>query len=770
MSRKILFTALAAIAPMAPVEAGPELDDTRRSRASEKTPGSVTELKAVSVTGQGETRQVQRIDTRETAVLPPGTSIQKVLNHIAGVNVQSNDAFGANEESQSISLRGFNTTRLGYTLDGVPLGDNAYGNYNGLNISRALISENFGGAELAQGIGSLGIASTSNLGGTVQYFSDDPSATPGARVATTFGSDRNRRNFARVDTGEHGGFSMYLSGVRATAAMWAAPRSPSHTNQFNVKAVQAFARGHITAFADVSRSSQADYAYLSKDGMARGLGWNWNLYAPDWQRALAAAYCAPETYDAARCSYSGGVNNIDDAYFQSRALRKDQLYYLAGEFEAADHITLRAQAYHHANAGQGHWWAPGQPSYPGTDDELPISIRSSNYSINRTGVLASLAWEFGPHQVDGGVWYEDNRHNIRRNFYYIDGPINDDRYLSNPDRRLFNQDYVIVTRQAYVQGSFKFFDDKLSVDVGAKSPHTSMKARQREGAFEALVATGRLNAGATALPQFGVGYRFGESQEVFASYAQNIAAFQGGGAGGPLLVNQTSFDATRGRLKPERSETTEAGWRINRDSLEASAVVYHVMFDNRLLSLNPCPSIQEGTSSECTTRYVNVGSVKSRGAEFTFVLKPGKHLRWYNTASFNRSTYQSNYLQGGTVIPTRGKTTVDTPNHLYSSELSWKKGAWNAALRGKYTGKRYVTYTNDRGFGGFTTFDFGLGYDFGKVGFAKSMRASFNVTNLTDKRHATSLSAFANSDPEGVQQTFQASAPRQMFVALDMSF
>ncbi|WP_172107405.1 TonB-dependent receptor plug domain-containing protein, partial [Xanthomonas axonopodis] len=90
---------------------------------SADTGATVQQLDAVSVIGQGETRQVQRITQQDIAVLPPGTSIQKLLNRMPGVNVQSNDAFGANEESQTISLRGFNGTRLGYTLDGLPLGD-----------------------------------------------------------------------------------------------------------------------------------------------------------------------------------------------------------------------------------------------------------------------------------------------------------------------------------------------------------------------------------------------------------------------------------------------------------------------------------------------------------------------------------------------------------------------------------------------------------------------------------------------------------------------
>ncbi|WP_049620659.1 TonB-dependent receptor [Frateuria defendens] len=727
-------------------------------------------LDAVSVIGQGETRQVQRVTTKDVAVLPPGTSIQKVLNRLPGVNVQSNDAFGANEESQSISLRGFSTTRLGYTFDGLPLGDNAYGNYNGLNVSRALIAENFGGAELAEGIGGLGTASTSNLGGTIQYYSDDPASTFGGRAAQTFGSDQNRRTYVRLDTGDYHGFSMYVSGIRATADMWARPHSPTTTKQFNAKAVYDFGGGRITGFVDTSRTSQADYAYLSKSGMARGLGWDWNLYAPDWNRALAAAYCAPATYNAARCGFSGGVTNIDDAYYQSRAVRSDDLYYLAGDFYPADGVTLHTQVYHHENAGQGHWWSPGQASYPGTAQALPISIRSTNYVINRNGAIASLAWELGAHHLEGGVWYENNHHNVQRNFYYIDGPVSDDKFLTGPDRLLFNQDYLIITRQAYLQDSFKLFEDRLSVDVGVKSPHTTMTAHQLPGQYEAPVANGRLDAGKALLPQLGLGYRLGGGQELFASYAKNIAAFQGGGAGGPLLVTQASFDATRGKLKPEESRTLEGGWRIVQPKFEASAAVYDVKFDNRLLSLNPCPSIQAGTSPACTTRFYNVGSVSSHGAEFTFIWKPDAHFQWYNSASFNRATYDDNYVQNGAVVPTRGKVTVDTPDKLFASELSWTYGPWNASLRGKYTGRRYYTYTNDRGFGGYTSFDLGVGYDFGPAWFAKDLRAALNVSNLTDKRYASNLGAFANTDPAGKQLAFHASAPRQTFVTLEAKF
>ncbi|MDY1548964.1 TonB-dependent receptor [Luteibacter sahnii] len=737
-------------------------------------PPKTQDLEAVSVIGQGETRQVQRIVPADQRVLPPGTSPQKILNRMPGVSVQSNDAFGANEESQTITLRGFNTTRLGYTLDGLPLGDNAYGNYNGLNISRALIAENMATVELAEGIGALGTASTSNLGGAIQYFSSDPAKTFGGKVAQTIGSDHNRRTYARIDTGDYKGFSMYLSGVHADADMWARPKSSTGTQQFNGKAVYEFGDGNrITGFADTSRTSQADYAYLSKSGLQRGLGWDWNLYAPDWQRALAAAYCSP-TYTKGgvkdpRCAFSGGVDNVDDAYYQSRALRRDDLYYLAGDVTVADGATLHTQVYHHENGGQGHWWSPGQRSYPGTPQELPISIRSTNYTINRDGAIASLAWDLGAHHLEGGVWYEHNDHHVERNFYYITGPVSDDRYLQDPDRRLFAQDYVITTRQAYVQDTFQTMDDHLTVDVGVKSPHTTMTAREAPG-VESPMANGTLNASKSLLPQAGVAFQVAPGQEFFLSYAKNIAAFQGGGAGGPLLVSQSAFDGTKANLRPEASRTIDGGFRSVGQGYEASVALYDVKFNNRLLSLNPCPSIQQGTRPECNTAFVNVGSVSSQGAEFTFIWKPFHGFQWYNSASFNRSTYDDNYIANGQVVPVKDKTTVDTPKRLFASEISYTYGRWSASLRGKYTGKRYYTYTNDQSVAGATSFDLGAAYDFGQVGQLKALTLALNVTNLTDHRYATNLTAFGATDPQGRSLAFHASAPRQSFLTLSADF
>ena len=79
-----------------------------------------------------------------------------------------------------ITNYGCSTSQELYDLIGrVPLGDGAYNNYNGLTISRALISENLGRADLATGIAGLAIPSTSNLGGALIYTSRNPSRSFG---------------------------------------------------------------------------------------------------------------------------------------------------------------------------------------------------------------------------------------------------------------------------------------------------------------------------------------------------------------------------------------------------------------------------------------------------------------------------------------------------------------------------------------------------------------------------------------------------------------
>jgi iron complex outermembrane receptor protein len=763
----------AAVAPQATTDSA----DAMATSASK----DAKDLAAVSVVGSGEARQVQRVTPKSLTVLPPGTSLQKVLNYLPGVNAQSVDAMGLNEQSMTMSLRGFSSTQLGYTLDGMPLGDGSYNNYNGLSISRALIPENFGGAELAEGIGNLGTPSTSDLGGTVAYTSNNPDKTMGARVAQTMGSDMTHRTYARFDTGDYHGFSMYLSGARTSEDLWNDQRAYNNSSekQFNGKAVYDFDGGHITAFADTSRTSQADDFYLSKNEISRGLGYDWGGYAPNWNKALSRAYCNAGSFVASKCDSSGPDQDADGAFTGGQIMRNDDLYYLAGDFFPTDDLTLHAQVYHHEDAGTGNNWNSGTFSNKGKPDQLPLIIRETLYTINRTGAIFSANWDIGINHIEGGVWYEHNVSSASRyNFTNVTGPRSLSGFLGGqPDTGTFDQRTVWETKQAYLQDTIKLMDDKLAIDVGVKSPHVTSDAQALPGIAKTPIspsssgqfATGSLRASKAFLPEAGLHYNLGDGQEIFGSYAQNIAMFQGGFKLGPQAVSQATWDAQTTPLVPQESRTLEAGYRVVQDTFQASAALYKVRFDNRLLQYNPCDSRQP-VGPTCGNRFYNVGGVNSHGVELTFLWTPVEHFSWYNSASYNRSTYNNDYVQAGVLEPTAGKIQVDTPVKLFSSVVSFNYGPWFASLQGKYTGKRYYTYTNDQGFGGFTVFDAGAGYDFGKVSIAKNVRLSFNVTNLTDKRYAANFdnSVFAPTDPTGAIYVFHASAPMQVFGTLDI--
>jgi iron complex outermembrane receptor protein len=109
---------------------------------------------------------------------------------------------------------------------------------------------------------------------------------------------------------------------------------------------------------------------------------------------------------------------------------------------------------------------------------------------------------------------------------------------------------------------------------------------------------------------------------------------------------------------------------------------------------------------------------------------------------------------------------------MFASVVTVKEGGWFASLQGKFTGTRYYTYTNDQGFGGFTTFDLGAGYNFGELSLLRNARLAVNVTNLTDKRYVANLdnSVFAPVDPQGRIVVAHSAAPRQVFATLSVAF
>ena len=741
------------------------------------------QLDEIVVVGAGQTRSVSTLTAENLAALPPGTSIQKALNYLPGVMAQSIDALGVNEQSLSLQVRGYSTTSLGYSLDGMPLGDGAYNNYNGLTISRALISENLGRADLATGIAGLSIPSTSNLGGALVYTSRNPARDMGFTASQSFGSEDTMRTFMRFETGEHAGFSAYVSGQYSEQDLFVnqAQYKTSWGRQLNAKAVYDFGRGRITAFADLSRTNQADDAYLSKDMLNR-LGPDWGGYAGNWDAYVGVAACSVASL-ASRCvAAPAPQRNSDVTFTNGQILRNDDLYYLAVDYDLTDDLSVRGQIYSHTDEGAGNNFITGLSTQgtATTADDVPVQIRDTRYTIDRQGVLGSAKWTLGMHEVEAGFWLEENTSSAARYIHNnVTGPFSLAHFISvQPATAQWVQETEWETRQFYVQDTVSLTDD-ITVELGFKSTWSKSDAYARPGIAAApppassQFATGSLTAEDNFLPQIGVHWQVAPDHELYASYSENIAMFQGGFKLGPQSVSQTLWDLQGSHLKPQTSQSFDAGYRYVTGPLQVSVAAYHMLFNDRLLQYNPCPTNQQQNPG-CGNTFHNAGGVTSDGFEVGALWRAADWLTWYNSVSINETTYDDdlNFCTTTCVIKaTAGKQQVDTPKEMVSSVLTATWGGFSASLAGKYTGERFYTYTNDQGFDAVTTFDLGLSYDFENNG-APGSRFSVNITNLTDERYASNFdsSVFAPDDAAGSIVVFHTSAPRQIFATLTVAY
>ncbi|MDO9362401.1 MAG: TonB-dependent receptor, partial [Sphingopyxis sp.] len=337
------------------------------------------------------------------------------------------------------------------------------------------------------------------------------------------------------------------------------------------------------------------------------------------------------------------------------------------------------------------------------------------------------------------------------------------------------------TWQFYVQDTMKLLDDALTIDFGFKSTYSKSDARAIPGIAKAAppastqFASGTLVAKDNFLPEIGVHWDVAPGHELYASYAENMAMFQGGFKLGPQSVSQAVWDLQGKYLKPETSKSFEGGYRYVSGPLQVSLAAYNTNFDDRLLQYNPCPTNQQQNPG-CGNSFHNAGGITSRGVELGVLWKPAPWVNWYNSASYNKSTYDENldWCTGATCVvkQTKGKQQVDTPKEMFASVLTFTGGNLTASLMGKYTGRRYYTYTNDQSFKGYATMDFGLSYRFGDMGPVKGAKLALNITNLTNKRYAANFdsSVFAPDDAPGNLVVFHASAPRQVFGSLSFGF
>lgn len=737
----------------------------------------------IVVLGFGESRQVQTIGAIDMERITPGSSPLKAISKLPGVNFQASDAFGAYEWSTRVTLRGFNQYQLGFTLDGVPLGDMSYGNVNGLHVSRAIISENIATTTVAQGAGALGTASTSNLGGTLQFVSRTPSDEADVVASGTYGADQTFRGFIRAESGDIAdGLKGYLSYGFLKTDKWKG-YGDQRQHQVNAKLVKDLGdQGSITGFVNFSDRRESDYQDLWLD-LIRRRGLNNDNISDNYplalqiarilrnQAAAGATPAQPLPFPADGTAFPAGIGTADDVYFDAAGVRRDWLGGMTVDAHLSPSVSIVSTAYYHNNKGQGSWITPyvatptGAPGADGTPitNAAPLSFRTTEYGISRGGNLTRLAWEAGANRLEVGGWYESNTFDQARRYYGMANGTSPNRdaqqFQDNAFRTDWDGKYDTETLQYHVFDTLKLGD--LTLNAGWKGMKVTNSASLRVG----TLAAGTIEAKDWFLPQVGAVYAFGPA-EVFVSYTENMRAFVSSATTGPFATTQAGFNGIRANLKPERSQTIEGGVRVRTGGLQLSAIGYYTKFADRLLSFQNGAGILGNPPT-----LNNAGDVESYGAELSAFYRVFQPLTVFASYSYNKSTYQDDVRDAvGTLLTaTAGKTTVDSPEHMIKGEIVYDDTHFFARVSGDYMSKRYFTYLNDQSVDGRALFDASVGYRFGGEGFLDGFAIEASVTNLTDKKYVSTIGS-NGFGASGDAQTLLAGAPRQWFVTLRRGF
>ena len=710
--------------------------------------------------------------TREALLsAPAGVSGLKMLESLPGFNVQANDALGLYEFGNSVSVRAFNFQQIGFVLDGVPMGRSDQ--FGGSPIFRYVENENLERVTASQGAGDVTLPSYASLGPVVQYVTVDPADTFGLTTTLTTGSDDLRRGFLRVDTGEYGGVSAYASYSDFSADLWRGP-------------------------GDINRQhAEGKLRWVGENGAEVTLGATWNDYFDYDAPAITKAQYGGSAGDAFGRSgrdfaYLGTVpvlaqttpgivfsNPLYNQYFkQAINSRTDTLYHLSGVLPVSENFRLEATAYYEDKEGYGvspEAYATSLASYNNQRLVLPglVAPRGLQYGLStvdgeRSGLVARAVWDLGIHRITAGGWVEtDDYHRTQARYNQVGGSPDGDPLFNEPVHR--QRDFVSTreTRQLFIQDVISLLDDRLKVELGVKALDIDYEISGYRNPAD-YIANRQPSIGEnwsdSFLPNVGLVWNATPHEQVFASYAENLALPRGADDVFALA------SPTARTPDAEISKNWEVGVRTNRSNFNAALALYRTVFDNRLQSY----ALTVPGSATTETFFQNVGEVEAHGVEFSGVWKPdwADDRAYFNlNASYNAVEFKDD-IPGftavtGAALAIAGNTVPDSPELIIQGGVTIEPTSWIVAnVSARYIGERFSNFTNTERVSDYTIvnayIDFGGEWSFGP---AQGVKLRFNVDNLLDEDYLGTISPTVNT-----LATFRPGPPRTVQASLTASF
>ena len=268
------------------------------------------------------------------------TAVTSVVDNLPGVSVQEGDAYGFDDWSSNVAMRGFQVTineaQIGTTIDGFPNGTSDY--WSGSKANRFIDPMNLGGVEVSQGTADIASRSVEALGGTFDYLTDDPAAERTYTASTTLGENDGQRFAMRIDTGPLFGRETraWIAAVRQEATDWVEGSARNEREHVAAKLVSSHGRLDLTSYFSFDSIHEDVYQRLYSDGDFRANP-RWDRLTGDWP----------------------GVPYLNQFYRPGWQTRRNNTFaYLKAEWSFSEVTSLSLGTYFHRNRGRGDWLPP----------------------------------------------------------------------------------------------------------------------------------------------------------------------------------------------------------------------------------------------------------------------------------------------------------------------------------------------------------------------------------------------------------------------------
>ena len=655
------------------------------------------------------------------------TSVLAVVDNLPGVSIQEGDAFGADDWSTSVSMRGFQVhldeAQIGTTIDGFPNGTSDY--WSGSKANRFIDAANMGDVQVSQGTADLASRSIEALGGTFDFATDDPERERAYTASISLGENDAQRYHLRFDTGALLDTETYawVSASRQESRDWVQQAVPFERDHLAAKVVSTVGRTDLSAY----------FSHDDTDG-------------PSYQRLFTAAdYAQDPRWDRLIDTWTDTpwVNQVYRAGWSIP--RRNTFGYLKADIAASDTLTLSAGAYFHRQRGRGDWMPPyivdvtddgggpeselqagatvrggdplGQLHFAGPDGvrlapapgcvssllfpyggagpehdpachparAVPLqSFRHSHYGKDRWGLTLDEEWfravGNGGNRLRAGFWYEDSRRLLGRDWHRIIDARFDARFDDNPYWQQYDWRFPQRIAKWYVEDTF--YAGAFAFSGGVKHYIVNVGRSDLLGDTAAL----EVDSDSDLLPSAGVTWTAPvEGLELFAGYSQNFKSL----SDRLLEVPGRSL----GNLEPETADNIDFGVRYSGDRVAVTATYYDIDFRNRIFFLTPATAAGPNYLIPGGGAYFNAGGIESSGLELAATLQVAEGTSVYTAYTFNDSAYigTGDPLVDAAQDITPGGDVVGVPETLWVLSVDHGGGPLAAGASGKYTSSRAIT-------------------------------------------------------------------------------